>query len=128
MKPLGWVFLLMASVVSAQETADFQPATTNVWGAQYPRVDAKGRVEVRIKAPEATKIRLNFWSGPKVEMVKQEDGFWTFTTDPLAPGLHTLIVDADAAENQQVHAGGNVLVKAKNERILTAATAVAMAP
>ena len=64
MKQLGWALLLMASVASAQDSADFQPAATNVWGAQYPRVDGEGRVQVRIKAPEATAVRLNFWSGP----------------------------------------------------------------
>src|SRR5262249_46469161 len=73
-------------------------AETNVWGAQYPRVDAAGRVEVRIKAPEATKVGLNFWSGPKVEMAKQPDGFWSFTTAPLAPGLHYYTVIVAGAE------------------------------
>ena len=89
-----------ASVGSAQESADFKPATTNVWGAEYPRVDGAGRVQVRLKAPEATKVRLNFWSGPKVDMVKQADGFWTVTTPPLVPGLHyyTLIIDGAESE------------------------------
>jgi hypothetical protein len=64
MKLAGLAFLLVASVSSAQQTGDFRPAETNVWGAEYPRVDSAGRVEVRIKAPEATKVRLNFWSGP----------------------------------------------------------------
>ena len=101
MKQVGLAVLLAASVCStasvcsAQEPGDFKPATTNVWGAEYPRVDGAGRVEVRLKAPEATKVRLNFWSGPKVDMEKQADGFWTITTPPLVPGLHyyTLIVD-----------------------------------
>ncbi len=98
MKRLGWTVLpvvLVASLCAAEESPEFKPATTNVWGAEYPRVDGTRRVEVRLKAPEATKVRLNFWSGPKVDMVKQADGFWTITTDPLAPGLHyyTLIVD-----------------------------------
>ena len=95
MKHLGLSLLLVASLSHAQPPADFKPATTNVWGAEYPRVDGAGRVEVRLKAPEATKVRLNFWSGPKVDMVKQADGSWTVTTAPLAPGLHyyTLIVD-----------------------------------
>jgi hypothetical protein len=35
----------------AQDTADFRPASTNVWDAPYPRVDSKGRVEIRLKAP-----------------------------------------------------------------------------
>jgi len=98
MKPLGWVLFLLASVCAAQESADFRPATTNVWGAEYPRVDGAGRVEIRIKAPDATKVRLNFWSGPKVDMVKQEDGFWTVTTEPLAPGLHYYTLFLDGAE------------------------------
>ena len=78
----------LAAICDAQETGDFRPASTNVWDAQYPRVDAAGRVEIRIKAPDATKVRLNFWSGPKVDMVKQADGFWTIVTPPLVPGLH----------------------------------------
>jgi len=90
--------LLVASAGFAQESADFQPATTNVWAAQYPRVDGEGRVQVRIEAPEATEVRLNFWSGPKVEMEKQPDGFWTVTTEPLAPGLHYYTVFVNGAE------------------------------
>lgn len=85
----------LAALPAAQEPSDFRPAATNVWDAQYPRVDSKGRVEVRLKAPEATKVRLNFWSGPKVDMVKQPDGVWTVVTEPLVPGFHyyTLVVD-----------------------------------
>ena len=106
MKQLGLALLFLASVCSAQEPAGFQPATTNVWGAEYPRVDAAGRVEVRIKAPEATKVRLNFWSGPKVDMVKQADGFWTVTTEPLVPGLHyyTLVIDGAEVSDPGSHA------------------------
>ena len=90
--------LLLASLCSAQEPADFRPATTNVWGAEYPRVDGAGRVEIRIKAPDATKVRVNFWSGPKVDMVKQPDGVWTVTTPPLVPGLHYYTLVLDGAE------------------------------
>jgi enterochelin esterase-like enzyme len=98
MKQLGLSLLLLASVASAQESADFQPASTNVWGAQYPRVDGAGRVEIRIKAPEASSVKLNFWSGPKVDMVKQDDGFWTVTTEPLVPGLHYYVLNIDGAD------------------------------
>jgi enterochelin esterase family protein len=92
---LAILLLLVSSACWAQGADDFRPASTNVWGADYPRVDGKGRVQIRFKAPDATQVRLNFWSGPKVDMQKQPDGFWTVTTSPLAPGLHyyTLIVD-----------------------------------
>ncbi len=51
-------------------------------------------------------MRLNFWSGPKADMEKQADGFWTFTTTPLAPGLHyyTLIVDGVEMSDAGSHA------------------------
>ena len=98
MKHAGWAFLLAATVCSAQESGDFRPAETNVWGAQYPRVDRTGRVEVRIKAPEASKVRLNFWSGPKLDMEKQADGFWSVITPALVPGLHYYTVVVDGGE------------------------------
>jgi enterochelin esterase-like enzyme len=98
MKRLGLALVLLpclAALGAAQEPTDFRPASTNVWDAQYPRVDTKGRVEIRLKAPEATKVRLNFWSGPKIDMGKGPDGVWSVITEPLVPGLHyyTLIVD-----------------------------------
>jgi enterochelin esterase family protein len=48
-----------------------------------------------VKAPNATKIVVNFWSQPKLEMVKQPDGFWTATSAPMVPGFHyyTLLID-----------------------------------
>jgi enterochelin esterase-like enzyme len=106
MKHLGFVLVFLASLCSGQESADFRPATTNVWGAEYPRVDGTGRVEIRIKAPDAAKIRVNFWSGPKLDMVKQPDGFWTVTTPPLVPGLHyyTLILDGAEVTDLGSHA------------------------
>ena len=46
---------LLSSLCLAQEPGSFQASSTNVWGADYPRVDNFGRVEVRVKAPDATK-------------------------------------------------------------------------
>ena len=98
MRQIFCLALLIASTCGAQEGAQFQAAETNVWGAEYPRVDAAGRVQLRVKAPEAIKVRLNFWSGPKVDMEKQADGFWTFTTDPMVPGLHYYVFNVDGAD------------------------------
>jgi enterochelin esterase-like enzyme len=97
---------LFAGLCWAQEAGDFQPATTDVWGAEYPRVDSAGRVQLRVKAPDATKVRVNFWSGPKVEMVKQADGFWTLITPPLVPGLHyyTFVIDGAEVSDPNSHA------------------------
>ncbi len=97
--------LLSASLCSAQESSDFRPAATNVRGVEYPRVDSGGRVEIRFEAPDAAKVRAAFWSGPKMDMVKQPDGFWTVTTPALAPGLHyyKLIVDGAAVADTGSH-------------------------
>ena len=99
MRSFGVVLVfLLASLCSAQQPSDFRPAATNVWGAEYPRVDSSGRVQIRVKAQEATKVRVNFWSGPKVDLEKQSDGFWTVTTPPLVPGLHYYMLNVDGAD------------------------------
>ncbi len=98
MKLMGVALLLLASFCSAQQAGDFLPSATNVWDAGYPRIDSTGRVEIRIKAPDATKVKLNFWSGPKIDMMKQPDGFWTVTTPPLVPGFHYYTLNIDGAE------------------------------
>lgn len=94
----GFVFALMANLCWAQAAGDFRPASTNVWDAQYPRIDAAGRVQVRVKAPEASKVKVNFWNGPKLDMQKQPDGFWSVITEPLVPGFHYYTVIVDGAE------------------------------
>lgn len=98
MRRLAILLSLLASCCHAQETGSFRPSETNVWGSEYPRIDGTGRVQIRIKAPDATKVKVNFWSGPKVDMVKQPDGFWIVTTDPLVPGFHYYNLNVDGAE------------------------------
>jgi enterochelin esterase-like enzyme len=95
---LALALIFGAALCGAADTDDFKPASTNVWDAQYPRVDGKGRVLVRVKAPDATKVKLNFWSGPKADMQKEADGYWTFTTPPLAPGLHYYVINVDGLD------------------------------
>lgn len=90
--------VLGASLCYGQDQGDFKPATSNVLDAQYPRVDGNSRVQVRLKAPDAAKVKINFWSSTKADMEKQPDGFWTFTTPPMAPGLHYYTVIVDGAE------------------------------
>jgi len=112
----AFAIAFVASVGFAAETGDFKPATTNVWGAEYPKVDSAGRVQIRIKAPEANKVKLNFWSGPKMDMEKQSDGFWTVTTPPIVPGLHYYVLNIDGADvsdpNSEAFLGGSRYVSA----------------
>jgi hypothetical protein len=85
MRLIGLAIVMATSCCFAQDAGDFKPATSNVLDAQYPRVDSNSRVQIRFKAPDATKVRVNFWSGPKADMQKEADGYWTFTTPPMAP-------------------------------------------
>ena len=98
MKQIAIAMLMAASLCCAQEQGDFKPASTNVPDAPYPRVDSQSRVEVRIKAPDASKVKVNFWSGPKLDMTKDSEGFWSVITPPQAPGLHYYTLNIDGAE------------------------------
>ncbi len=106
MKLLGMAILLVSSACLAQDSGGFQPASTNVWGAEYPRVDSQNRAQFRVKAPNASKVVVNFWSLPKLEMTKQPDGFWTVTSAPLVPGFHyyTLLIDGAETTDLNSHA------------------------
>jgi enterochelin esterase-like enzyme len=88
----------------AQPAVDSQPATTNVMGAEYPRVHADGRATFQSKAPGAQKVQVQISGGP-FEMVKGEDGFWSVTTPPLVPGFHyySLVIDGVAVNDPGSH-------------------------
>src|SRR5262245_52484774 len=73
---------------------DSKPASTNVRGAEYPRVHSDGRVSFRLKAPDAKRVSLQpggadngLGKGP-MEMTRSTDGTWTITTPPAVPGFH----------------------------------------
>ncbi len=105
MKSVAVSVLLTVGLCVAQESGGFQPAVTNVWGAAYPRVDSGSRVQFRVKAPDAAKVQVNFWSAAKLDMTKQPDGFWTATTPPLVPGFHyyTLLIDGAEVTDLNSH-------------------------
>ena len=69
--------------VLAQFPADTQPASTNIVGQDYPRVDSERRVHFRISAPNAQSIRVL-----GTDLSKDADGVWTGVTGPQDPGFH----------------------------------------
>ena len=73
---IGLIMLGLTGLLSGRQAGDFKPAPSNVLDAQYPRIDGASHVQIRFKAPGASKVRVNFWSGPKADMEKQPDGFW----------------------------------------------------
>jgi enterochelin esterase family protein len=82
------------TVTLAQEpTPPGQPAPSNAPTAQYPRINSDSSVTFRIRADGAKSVRITTL-GP-YELVKGEDGFWTVTTKPLAPGFYYYAVNVD---------------------------------
>jgi len=93
---LGLVALL--SVTQAVDVGT--PASSNVRGARYPRVQADGRVTFRVTAKNAQKVQIQAGTpegmgGGPFDMTRDADGVWTVTTPPAAPGFHYywLLVD-----------------------------------
>ncbi len=66
---------------------------TNIRGARYPQITPNHRVIFKLKAPDAKKIQVDL--GKKYDMVKDNDGSWTVTTDSISEGFHyySLIID-----------------------------------
>jgi enterochelin esterase-like enzyme len=72
------------------------PASSNVRGAKYPQILPDHRAIFKIKAPEVRTLQLDL--GKKYDMVKDADGNWEATTDPLSEGFHyySLLIDGVA--------------------------------
>jgi enterochelin esterase-like enzyme len=85
--------LPMAGLGQGADT--FQPASTNVPNAEYPRIDAESRIEFHIKAPDALSVTVQVGAAPKVDLVKGADGVWTAITPPAVPGFHYYYFNID---------------------------------
>ena len=69
------------------------PATSNIPGAEYPRIRSDARVVFRVKAPDAQKVEFDL--GKRYAAAKDADGNWTATTEPQVSGFHYyfLVID-----------------------------------
>ena len=73
---------------------DFQPASTNQPGKQYPQISSEGRVRASISAPQALKVQLDI-GGVRYDLIKDDKGVWTGDSQPQDEGFHyyQLIID-----------------------------------
>lgn len=69
---------------------------TNMRNAEYPQVLPDNRVVFKLKAPDAQKVQIDL--GKKYDLVKDDEGFWSVTTDVVNPGFnyYSLIIDGVA--------------------------------
>jgi len=92
---LTLAFLAGLSAV-AQTNQIAHPSTLNFPGVQYPRIEADNRVTFHFNAPAAQSVRVSIANVP-FDMVKGEDGVWTYTSAPQAPGYHNYWMIVDGA-------------------------------
>ncbi len=72
------------------------PSPYNLSGAKFPRVEADGRVTFRFDAPNAKKVQVSIANVP-FDMVKGNDGVWTYTSEPQDKGYHNYWMLVDSA-------------------------------
>jgi len=84
-------FILLLCGLVRLTAADSVPASTNLPGAEYPRIASDLSVTFRLKAPEAKRVKLEGGAGlmkAPLDMTKGDDGTWSVTTLPAVPGFH----------------------------------------
>lgn len=83
-----------ATTTLANINQDLTIASTNIPEAEYPKVGADGSAHFRIFAPEAKDIKVDI-CGHKYDMTRNQDGYWTATTNPLVVGFHYYFINID---------------------------------
>ena len=73
----------------SQASDEGKPASSNVMGAQYPKIHSDLSATFRLRAPDAKTVQVQVGADPKhYDLTKGEDGTWTGSTPPLVPGFH----------------------------------------
>ncbi len=70
----------------ASSKEESRPASSNISGQQYPRIDAELRCTFQLKAADARKVRLHL--DKDYDMERGTNGVWSVTTPPQVPGFH----------------------------------------
>jgi len=80
------------------------PSPYNFPGVQFPRIESDSRVTFQFKAPDAKKVQValvtpgqNSLQPLPYDMVKGDDGVWTYTSAPQSPGYHNYWMLVDGA-------------------------------
>jgi enterochelin esterase-like enzyme len=79
---------------NAADTA--HPSPYNLYGSQYPRIEADSRVTFHFNAPNAQKVQVSI-TNVAHDMVKGGDGVWTYTSEPQDKGYHNYWMIVDSA-------------------------------
>jgi len=83
-----------ASNVLNADTAHSSPYNLN--GARYPRIEADARVTFKFYAPNSQKVQVSIANVP-FDMVKGDNGVWSYTSEPQDMGYHNYWMLIDGA-------------------------------
>ncbi len=83
------------AVLSSRPSDTAYASQYNMYGAKFPRIEPDGRVTFRFSAPNAKKVQVAIANVP-FDLVKGDDGVWTYTSEPQDKGYHNfwMIVDS----------------------------------
>jgi enterochelin esterase-like enzyme len=82
-------------LINTSNVGKAHPNPYNLYGVKYPFIEADSRVTFRFNAPDAQKVQVSIANVP-YDMVKGDDGMWTYTSEPQDYGYHNywMIVDS----------------------------------
>ncbi len=111
-RPIALTLLLLCASGLAQDKTS--RLSTTIPDADFPRLNADGSVEFRVKADQATHVQLLMELGHSTyDMVKGKDGYWKVTTKPLLPGFHYYAISVDGFDSNDP--GSRVFFAARKE-------------
>jgi enterochelin esterase-like enzyme len=84
------------TLINSKAAGTEHPSPNNLYGAQYPRIEADSRVTFRFNAPDAQKVQVSIVNVPH-DMIKGDDGVWTYTSEPQDLGYHNYWMIVDGA-------------------------------
>ncbi|MFZ0453207.1 MAG: alpha/beta hydrolase-fold protein [Ignavibacteriaceae bacterium] len=84
------------AVINSGAVGTAHPNPYNLYGAKYPYIEADSRVIFRFNAPDAQIVQVSIANVPH-DMIKDEDGEWTYTSEPQDKGYHNYWMIVDSA-------------------------------
>jgi len=93
---LAMLASIPAMAQTSVSTTAAHPSPYNFARVQYPQIEADGRVTFHFSAPDAQKVQVSIVSATH-DMIKGENGVWSYTSDPQAPGFHNYWMIVDGA-------------------------------
>jgi enterochelin esterase-like enzyme len=93
----GLVFVMVLVLESCwAQKGEGLPATTNIPGSEFPRINNDLSATFRVQADHAQKVQLLMEFGQSTyDMVRGAEGWWEVTSKPLLPGFHYYAVSVD---------------------------------